>query len=300
MKKLEVYIVIIMNSNKVKNLVLRYITNLSPQLSCALSYIHNRHRLPNFKHPKDLSEIVYSQILSREVLQFVPYVDKISVRSYIKTWGLEQYLPKIYGVWENVDDIDFSLLPDKYALKVNNGCGHHLFCRGKDFDIEKAREYMRMELVRDWSKSREIQYKAIKPKVYAEELLEDPLRLNPIDYKFHCCDGEVRCCLIVDERGTDSGIKVSTWSPTWERLYYVRGKEASTKVYAKPQKLDEMLYIANFIAKKFVQVRVDLYEIGNRIYIGELTFTPEGGMMSYFTNRAVDALGHINVGHKEK
>lgn len=53
-----------------------------------------------------------------------------------------------------------------------------------------------------------------------------------------------------------------------------------------------MISIAERIAKEFVAVRVDLYNINDKTYIGELTFTPRGGMMSYFTNKAVDYLGH--------
>lgn len=57
--------------------------------------------------------------------------------------------------------------------------------------------------------------------------------------------------------------------------------------------MKKMTDIAQLIAKKFEHVRVDLYAIGDKIYIGELTFTPEGGIMSYFTNKAVEAAGHL-------
>ena len=43
-----------------------------------------------------------------------------------------------------------------------------------------------------------------------------------------------------------------------------------------------MIEIATKIAVDFPFVRVDLYETKERIYIGELTFTPEGNTISYY------------------
>ena len=59
------------------------------------------------------------------------YADKWRVRDYIKSKGLENILLDVYGVWEKGDDIDFDVLPDKFALKPNNGSGGHFFCKDK-------------------------------------------------------------------------------------------------------------------------------------------------------------------------
>ena len=57
-----------------------------------------------------------------------------------------------------------------------------------------------------------------------------------------------------------------------------------------------MIKIAQTIAQKFEHVRVDLYDIKGKIFIGELTFTPEGEIMNYFTNEGVEAAGHKKKG----
>ena len=44
-----------------------------------------------------------------------------------------------------------------------------------------------------------------------------------------------------------------------------------------------MLQVAERLAKPFECVRVDLYNINGKIYFGELTFTSQGGRMSYYT-----------------
>lgn len=141
----------------------------------------------------------------------------------------------------------------------------------------------------------ESHYRLIKPLVYAEELLEEPGVKQLFDYKFMCCDHEIKFIFFASERGVaDTGSKFSAYSTDWKKLDYMRGPEASTKDYPCPPQaeIQEMITIAQTIAQKFEHVRVDLYDIKGKIYIGELTFTLEGGIMDYFTNEGVEAAGH--------
>lgn len=284
------------NNNPFKKIVRSVVVNMSPTLYFTQLYIRYRHRWPNFKHPKDLSEIVMSEIISGKIDEFAPYVDKVKVREYIEAWGLGDYLPKLYGIWENAEDISFDILPDKFALKTNHGCGGHLFCHDKStFDTESARKQMKELLQMRYGGRQEPHYRLIKPLVYAEELLEEPGVKQPFDYKFMCCDHEIKFILFTSERGTtDTGVKLNAYSTNWKKLDYMRGPEASTKDYPCPPQteMQEMIKIAQKIAQKFEHVRVDLYDIKGKIYIGELTFTPEGGIMDYFTNEGVEAAGH--------
>lgn len=280
--------------NKFKGFVQKTTWRISPKLSCAISYYHNRHRWPNFNNPKDLSEIVFNQMITGEIRLFVEYVDKIEVRKHIMEWGLGNYLPKLYGVWEHGDEINFEILPEKFALKTNNYNGGHVFCKDKSkLDLSAVRRHMDEGLHSVVREVRESQYSAITPKIFAEELLEEDGLLLPIDYKFHCCDGVVKGCLVVTGRDTETGIRLAFYDLNWvKKNNFVRGNEKYYGDIAKPSNYKEMLNIAEMIAKKFTQVRVDLYNINNKVYIGELTFTPEGGMMSYYTNECLEYLGH--------
>ena len=42
-------------------------------------------------------------------------------------------------------------------------------------------------------------------------------------------------------------------------------------------RVERMLDICKILSKPFPQVRIDLYEIGGKIYFGEMTFTSAGG-----------------------
>lgn len=267
--------------------------SLSKTLCCKIQFFKNRGYFPDFKHPQDISEIVLSEIITGKVREYAPFVDKIEVRKYIDEWGLGQYLPKLYGIWNSVEEVDFDSLPDSFALKTNHGCGSHYLCPNKkDLDIVEAKRRISAALNTRYGLI-EQQYDCIPPKCFAEEYIAD-IRGGgqPLDYKFMCCDGEVRCVLICSER--DTGTRLATYSLAWEKLDYIRDFEKSTKDFEKPKNFDEMCRIAKLIAKKFLYVRVDLYSLpSGKIYIGELTFTPEGGIMLYFKNSAVKALGHL-------
>lgn len=281
---------------KLKERLKNGVIAVAPNLYFYQLYIRYRHRWPHFDHPKDLSEIVLSDVIHHRIEQYAPYADKVEVRKYIEEWGLGQYLPKLYGVWDSVDDIDYDSLPDKFALKTNHGCGDHQFCHGKaSFDFPKAKEALRPVLAQTYGGRLEPHYALIKPKVFAEELLEQEGQAQPVDYKFMCCDGEVRFILCAFDRGSATGEKFNAYTLDWKKLDYRRGATASKKDYPAPTHiiLKEMIEVAQCIAKKFEHVRVDLYAINGKIYIGELTFTPAGGILAGFNNKTVEAAGHL-------
>ncbi|WP_158288714.1 ATP-grasp fold amidoligase family protein [Ornithinimicrobium flavum] len=241
--------------------------------------------------PQNLSELVLSEILSGKVNSYTDLVDKLKVREYFAQFGLSRYLPEIYGRWANVEAIDWENLPNRFVLKTNHGSGNHVICWDKAA-MKKEDALRQLEFEYD---SRlgpmEPQYAGIERMCYAEELIEDTRGGGrPIDYKFMTSGGEVRAILVCAER--DKGTKLALFSPTWEQLPGIKPHKLSQREYLPPPKLEEMLQVAQSIAKRFTQVRVDMYCLPDgRVLLGELTFTPEGGYMRYFTTSALRDLG---------
>lgn len=64
-----------------------------------------------------------------------------------------------------------------------------------------------------------------------------------------------------------------------------------TSIPSKPEHLKEMVRIAEVLASDFEFVRVDLYDFKGKIYFGELTFSPWGGIMNSYSNDGIDILG---------
>ena len=57
---------------------------LGQRVNYTIRYYRHRGHLPNFKHPKDLSERILSSMLSKDFLKYADYADKVKVREYVK------------------------------------------------------------------------------------------------------------------------------------------------------------------------------------------------------------------------
>ena len=123
----------------------------------------------------------------------------------------------------------------------------------------------------------------------------------PIDYKIHCANGTpvfIQCCT---ERSETSGGKRVIYSPNWERLPYTIDSDSmySDEDIPRPFKLDEMLEVACKLSAGLEYARIDLYEVDrvedgkevHRIIFGEVTLTPQGGLLTYYTQEALNEMG---------
>lgn len=273
-----------------------FIFKINKKLYYQLRYLHTRHKLANFNKPTNLSEYLLSEMLKPSFKQFAPYADKVEVREYVKSKGLEHILPKCYGVWDKAADINFEALPSRFALKTNHGCGNHVICRDKkELNIQNAIQQLNLTLSSVFS-IREPHYQYISPKVFAEEFIDDGKGEAPTDYKFMCVNGEPLCILVCADREDGGKLpKLSTYSITWEPLDWIR-LNRDNKVHTKPENLEEMVEVAKILSKDFNFVRVDLYDCNSKgVVFGELTFTPASGLMGYFTT---DALIKMNPNTK--
>ena len=63
--------------------------------------------------------------------EYTIMADKYEVRKYVEEKLGESYLIPLLGVWDSVDDIDFSMLPEQYVLKCTHDSGSVLICKAK-------------------------------------------------------------------------------------------------------------------------------------------------------------------------
>lgn len=260
------------------------------RINYTLRYYHHRKRLPSFRHPKDLSERVLSSMLKESFLNYADYADKVKVQNYVREKGLGHILLKQYAYWKQSDDIDFSILPSRFILKTNNGCGGHFVCTDKTKIEEKiVRQLMAEDMDVTKLARTEPHYAKIDPLIFAEELMGDGINL-PEDYKFYCINGKVDHVMVICER-KDGGRKVITLDKNWTVLNYVPKDKMPDKIPTKPSNFDVMVEYAERLSSDFEFVRVDLYDVEGRIYFGELTFSPNGGLFYSYTTEAIDIIG---------
>jgi hypothetical protein len=276
-----------------KNVFATVILALDRKWLYKLRYFRRRRSLPNLEHPKDLSEHILSEMLKPYfATRYADYADKIKVRQYVKDKGFEEILLKHYGVWDDAYKIDFNKLPDKFVLKTNNGCGEHIFCRDKsNLNIEKCIKQINKTLHIPYYYYSEPHYKAIKPLILCEEFIDTETYDLPPDYKFTCIKGIPFDVFVATERSTKT--RYCTFDLDWNVLDHTKKQYLPKTFPEKPKNLTRMIEIAKTLSKEFDFVRVDLYDTGNKIYFGELTFSPWGGYMDSYTDESIKIMGSL-------
>lgn len=279
-----------MKKNKISKLIHYVCLNtLGDVLTTKLQYLHQRKKWPNFNTPEDLAERLLSARLNPRFDVYAQYADKVQVREYVKRKGLEHILLKHYGVWDRPEDIDFNVLPEKFILKANNGCGNHIICRNKNL-IDKEDTIRRLKQnIKLGKESSERHYRAIVPKVLCEELMETADNKPITDYKIQCINGNPDHFFVATERGENT--KYCTLDFDWNLLPYTKPEYMPSYIPQKPKQIEKLIDFARILSEDFECVRVDLYEHNDRIYFGELTFSPWGGYMYSYTDDAIRILG---------
>lgn len=253
----------------------------------------------NWENPTDINEKINWMKFHYDTSEWSRLADKYLVREYVKERIGEEVLPRLYGVWEKAEDIDFDQLPKKFVLKTNQGCATVMLVEDKaKLDTEETRktlnEWVKMRYGRE---TMEPHYLKIHPVITAEEYLECDTSLSSslIDYKVFCTMGKPQCILVCKNRHIGVHADFSFYDCSWHPLPEVlagrhKGEFSETP---KPECLQQMLAYAERLAEGHPQVRVDFYIVKGRIYFGEMTFTSQGGYMDYMSRDFSRKLGML-------
>ncbi|OJF91870.1 glycosyl transferase [Alkalibacterium sp. 20] len=238
--------------------------------------------------PKTYNEKIQWLKLYDRKEAYTQQVDKYEVRAYISEKIGSDYLVPIHGVYDSVEEIDWSNLPEKFVLKATHGSRSNVICDNKEkLDVEKAKKNLNKWMKRNWYwYGRAYPYKNIKPRIICEEFLQD----NITDYKFMCFNGEPKQIQVHRDRHNDLASKtLDFYDMNWNLTDISRPNEKSGPKTEKPKRFDEMVAIAKTLSAGDIHVRVDLYEVGGKIFFGEKTFYSSSGFAP-FTEKKDDYL----------
>ncbi|MBQ0025550.1 MAG: hypothetical protein KBT00_07525 [Bacteroidales bacterium] len=281
-----------------------------PVFLARIRYFVRFRRLLNLKKPENLNEKMLFLSLKTDTTEWTMLADKYAVRDYVWSLGLEDILVQLYGAWDKAEDCDFDRLPDRFVLKCNHGSGDILIVKDKS-------QINRQEVIKTFKKHLATPYGAvesgkhylrIKPKLIAEGLLEnDPVSAqfssSLIDYKIWCFNGKPAytwVCCNRDKHGCDVMTYDLDWIAHPEYSIWTQNYRRG-ELIPKPDNYDLMMSIAEKLAGSFPVVSVDLYNLGGKVYFGEMTFTRLGAMINFYTPEFLRMCGErISIKELEK
>lgn len=273
-----------------------------PKFWISFRYFLRFHKFISWKSPKTLNEKILYLSFNTDTTRWSDLSDKYRVREYITDCGYSDSLVTLYGVWNDANNIDFTKLPQSFVLKTNHGSGEIVIVHDKNkIDKDEIIAYLNREISKPYGEIESGKhYWRIKPCIVAEQLLindavSQRYSTSIIDYKFWCFNGQVYyiyTCFNRTKELLDILLYDREWNAHPEYSIFTKHYRKGN-VLPKPQNFNEMIVMAERLAKPFPCVRVDLYNIGGKIYFGEMTFTSLGGLMNYFTEEFLIKAGDL-------
>lgn len=277
----------------------RLLSGIPDEIFAKMKYRENTGKKLDLQNPTTYNEKLWWLKLNNRDSLLTICSDKYRVREYVKNAGLSHILTKLYGVYDNADEIDFNELPDRVFLKTNHGCGMNaIFDRTMPFDVESFRRKFNSALKHNYFlQSREWNYKNIEPKIIVEEELVDKDSGSLVDYRFMCFDGKVRLVIVDIDTAKEDGShnpwpKRNVYDADFNLLEIHFGRKSfDPLLIKKPQNFEKMINYAEVLSEPFPHCRVDLYNISGRIYFGEITFYHGGATQNITPEEWQERLG---------
>lgn len=259
----------------------RFLWFLSDEQYVSLVYRLRMGKKLDLENPKTFTEkLQYLKVYDHQPI-YTQMADKIGMRSFVDERIGKGHTVPILGCWNHFKEIDFHVLPSRFALKCTHDSGSYVICRNKDsLDKKEAEKRISSSLKRNYYRTtREWQYKNIEPRIIAEAYLEDREGKPLTDYKFFCFNGEPKF-MYAEEESAERPTQ-AIFDMEYRKLPFSMEDESSDDLPLKPKCFDEMKFYAEKLSESVPFLRVDMYEVNGVIYIGEMTFYHYGGFTPF-------------------
>lgn len=154
-----------------------------------------------------------------------------------------------------------------------------------NLDYQSLRsKYVKALHTNHYQVGREWVYKDIKPRIIAEEHIENANKYKGelVDYKLMCFNGRVKCSFTYSERfSKEYGLRVTLYDTDWKRMPFERHYPSSDEDIPKPDSYNKMVMLAEELSKDIPFARIDFYEANMHPYFGEITLYPGSGFEEF-------------------
>ncbi len=275
-----------MEKKKILKKIKYYMRILPDRIYIQIYYFLKFKKFCNLKNPKTYNEKLNWLKLNDKNIAYTRMVDKYEAKEYVASIIGEEYIIPTLGVWDKFDDIEFEKLPDQFVLKCTHDSEGLVIVKNKNNldkltvkkKIEEALKCNFYYIGREWP------YKNIKPRIIAEQYMEDTIDGELRDYKFFCFDGQAKAMFIASDRGINN-TKFDYYDLDFNHLDIIQGYPNASQSLRKPVTFEKMIELSNILSTGFPHIRVDFYEVNEKLYFGELTLYHFSGFMPFEPNK---------------
>lgn len=259
-----------------------------------------RSRFPTFR-PKFADKVRWRMARDHNPL-FLTIQDKYRVRDYASERAVRT--ADLLYVTQDPQTLPFDSLPDSYFIKASHGWGWNILCLNGDFyyfksgkeivdtdgTLKQARPGKEHQLTQaevvslcsEWMvqkhRSNEWAYQHIEPNIIVEALLTPKDDTELKDYRMYTFDGVVKAINIGSARFRRDACNIF-YDRNWNEFKLTRYQESRPEnMPQRPERLDEMLKVAERLGAGLDFARIDLYDTTDGIVLGEMTIYPQAGV----------------------
>ena len=283
--------------NKIKAyLAKRNIIKMKDEDYIKLIYKNVFNKELDLEEPKTFNEkLQWLKLYDRKNI-YTTMVDKYEAKQYVSNIIGKEYIIPTYDVYEKFEDIDFEKLPNQFVLKTTHDSGGLVICRDKKtFNYKKAKTKLNKDLKKNYYlNGREWPYKNVHPRIIAEKYMQNKEEKELKDYKFYCFNGKPLFLYVSEGLENHKTARISFYDIDYNEVPFSRTDyQQFEEKPKKPVNFEKMKELAEKLSKGHAFLRVDFYEINNKIYFGELTFTPNSGLMLFKPKEYDEILGNL-------
>lgn len=162
-------------------------------------------------------------------------------------------------------------------VKPNHVSGSHIIVENGHFNKKEMIKTCRRWLKTPYGLEKlEWAYQPIKRKIIIEKLLRDENGKLPKDFKFHMFHGKCKLVYVIFGK-MNNNHSISYFDEKWNFLSVKKPTRPQGPKIKKPKNYEIMLELAEKLAEAFDYIRVDFYNLNEKIYFGELTHYPISG-----------------------
>jgi len=241
--------------------------------------------------------------------------DKYIAKQYAQHLGFS--VPYTYQLVKNPNNIDFSKLKNNYVIKPVDLCDSAgVYLIQNNINKITNKKVLPKNIINELLALR----KTVDEKYYmyckmfngkipfegyiVEELLLDNNEI-PTDYKCYTFGGRLYFIAITYDRkriNNTTTYKTVWMTRDWQPFYFSMSKK--NYVYnniKKPNNLNQLIYLVENASKHLERhCRIDVYNINNKIYLGEFTFFCGAFLHTFLCNTILGIIWHFNPDNNEK